>query len=143
MTHSMIRDTRRWMRSRSKLCYWDALPRDIILRVVRFGLYKIGWNLPADDVFHYFREKGGKCAKLQVDEYESSYFLRKRDYKSAFPGIRDHTEKVQRFMWAIPGGTAMPGRPVTGVERAPNTPSGYKNQFNILVPRCGNFQILS
>ncbi|GBP17822.1 hypothetical protein EVAR_102682_1 [Eumeta japonica] len=35
-------------------------------------------------------------------------------------------------MWAIPGGTAMPGRPVTGVERAPNTPSCHKNQFNIL-----------
>ncbi|KPJ19850.1 hypothetical protein RR48_07449 [Papilio machaon] len=47
------------------------------------------------------------------------------------------------LLWADPGGTAMPGRPVTGVERAPNIPSLYKNQFNILVPQCGNFQILS
>ncbi|KAJ0171513.1 hypothetical protein K1T71_013063 [Dendrolimus kikuchii] len=41
---------------------------------------------------------------------------------------------IKCYLWANPGGTAMPGRPVTGVERAPNIPSIYKNQFNILVP---------
>ena len=51
--------------------------------------------------------------------------------------------KLYTFIWADPGGTAMPGRPATGVERAPNIPSISKNQFNILVPLCGNFQILS
>ena len=37
--------------------------------------------------------------------------------------------------WAGPGGTAMPGQPVTEVEQAPSTPSISKNQFNKLVPR--------
>lgn len=45
--------------------------------------------------------------------------------------------------WADPGGTAMPGQPVTEVEQAPNTPSFSKNQFNILVLLCRTYQILS
>lgn len=45
--------------------------------------------------------------------------------------------------WAGPGGTAIPGQPVTEVEQAPSTPSFSKNQFNILAPQCGAYQILS
>src|SRR5436190_18370496 len=37
--------------------------------------------------------------------------------------------------WAGPGGTAMPGQPVTEVVQAPSTPSCSKNQFNKLVSR--------
>ena len=33
--------------------------------------------------------------------------------------------------WADPGGTAIPGQPVTEPEQAPGTLSPYKNQFNI------------
>lgn len=47
------------------------------------------------------------------------------------------------FRWAGPGGTAMPGQPVTEVEQAPSTPSFSKNQFNKLVPRWGTYQMLS
>ncbi|GBP60200.1 hypothetical protein EVAR_81345_1 [Eumeta japonica] len=53
-------------------------------------------------------------------------------------------------MWATPGGSAMPGRPVTGVERAPNTPSVTvgatpmaRYRFLLLAPssvRCENYQ---
>jgi len=45
--------------------------------------------------------------------------------------------------WAEPGGTAMPGQPVAEVVQAPNTPPSSKNQFNILIPQCGMYQILS
>ena len=31
--------------------------------------------------------------------------------------------------WADPGGTAIPGQPVTEPEQAPGTLSPYKNQF--------------
>lgn len=44
-------------------------------------------------------------------------------------------ERVCDVRWAGPGGTAMPGQPVTEVEQAPSTPSFSKNQFNKLVPR--------
>ena len=45
--------------------------------------------------------------------------------------------------WADPGGTAIPGQPVTEVEQALNTPSFSKNEFNILVPLCRMYEILS
>jgi hypothetical protein len=38
------------------------------------------------------------------------------------------------FIWADPGGTAIPGQPATEVEQAPSTPSVSKNQFNICCP---------
>ena len=53
----------------------------------------------------------------------------------------NHT--VEEIMWADPGGTAIPGQPVTEVEQAPTTPSFSKNQFNILVLQCRTYQILS
>jgi len=52
-----------------------------------------------------------------------------------------HIQNKQR--WAVPGGTAMPGQPVTEVEQAPNAPSISKNQFNILVTLCVTYQMLS
>ena len=45
--------------------------------------------------------------------------------------------------WADPGGTAIPGRPVTEAEQAPGALSISKNQFNIVVPLWGTYQILS
>lgn len=45
--------------------------------------------------------------------------------------------------WADPGGTAIPGRPMTEAEQAPCTLSMSKNQFNIVVPLWGTYQILS
>ena len=45
--------------------------------------------------------------------------------------------------WADPGGTAIPGRPVTEAEQAPSALSMSKNQFNIVVPPWGTYQILS
>jgi len=53
------------------------------------------------------------------------------------------TNTCEIIRWADPGGTAIPGQPVTEVEQAPSTPSFSKNQFNILAPRCGAYQILS
>ena len=50
---------------------------------------------------------------------------------------------VKQIMWAGPGGTAIPGQPVTEVEQAPITPSFSKNQFYILVLQCTTYQILS
>ncbi len=49
---------------------------------------------------------------------------------------------TQRW-WAVPGGTAIPGQPVIEVEQAPNSPSMFKNQFNIEVVHCTTYQILS
>ena len=48
-----------------------------------------------------------------------------------------------RGEWADPGGTAIPGQPVVKVEQAPGTSPVAKNQFNIVVPRWGTYQILS
>ena len=45
--------------------------------------------------------------------------------------------------WAAPGGTAIPGQPVAKVEQAPDTSPSAKNQFNIVDPRWGSYQILS
>ena len=45
--------------------------------------------------------------------------------------------------WADPGGTARPGQPVAKVEQAPDTSPHAKNQFNIVVPQWGTYQILS
>ena len=45
--------------------------------------------------------------------------------------------------WAGPGGTAIPGQPVAKAEQAPDTSPSSKNQFNIVVPRWGTYQILS
>ena len=45
--------------------------------------------------------------------------------------------------WADPGGTAIPGQPVTRAEQAPDISSVSKNQFNIEVPQWGTYQILS
>ena len=44
---------------------------------------------------------------------------------------------------AVPGGTAIPGQPVAKVEQAPTTSPSSKNQFNIVDPRWGSYQILS
>ena len=60
------------------------------------------------------------------------------DSQIVFIGI-----STPRRKWADPGGTAIPGQPVTKVEQAPDTSSVYKNQFNIDVPRWGTYQILS
>ena len=48
-----------------------------------------------------------------------------------------------RGEWAGPGGTAIPGQPVAKAEQAPDTSPSSKNQFNIVVPRWGTYQILS
>ena len=45
--------------------------------------------------------------------------------------------------WADPGGTAIPGQPVTEPEQAPGTLSPYKNQFNIEEDTWSSYQILS
>ena len=45
--------------------------------------------------------------------------------------------------WANPGGTAIPGRPVEEAVQALSAPPRFKNQFNILDPQCGPYQILS
>ena len=45
--------------------------------------------------------------------------------------------------WADPGGTAIPGQPVAKAEQAPDTSPSSKNQFNIVDPRWGSYQILS
>ena len=45
--------------------------------------------------------------------------------------------------WADPGGTAIPGQPVTEPEQAPGTLSPYKNQFNIEGNTWFPYQILS
>ena len=39
-----------------------------------------------------------------------------------------------RGEWADPGGSAIPGQPVTKAEQAPDTSSKFKNQFNIEAP---------
>ena len=48
-----------------------------------------------------------------------------------------------RGEWAGPGGTAIPGQPVAKAEQAPDTSPSSKNQFNIVVPQWGTYQILS
>ena len=45
--------------------------------------------------------------------------------------------------WADPGDTAIPGQPVAKAEQAPDTSPSAKNQFNIVDPRWGSYQILS
>ena len=37
---------------------------------------------------------------------------------------------IREISWADPGGTAIPGQPVTEVEQAPSTPSFSKNHFH-------------
>ena len=43
----------------------------------------------------------------------------------------------------IPGGTAIPDQPVVKVEQAHSSSPCSKNQFNIVVPISGTYQILS
>ena len=50
---------------------------------------------------------------------------------------------IPRGEWAGPGGTAIPGQPVAKAEQAPDTSPSSKNQFNIVVPQWGTYQILS
>ena len=45
--------------------------------------------------------------------------------------------------WAIPGRTAIPGRPVARAEQAPGISPQTKNQFNIEVAMEATYQILS
>jgi len=45
--------------------------------------------------------------------------------------------------WADPGGTAIPGQPVGKSEQAPVSSPRFKNQFNIIDPQWGSYQILS
>ena len=45
--------------------------------------------------------------------------------------------------WTNPGGTAIPGRSAAKVEQAPSTSPEPKNQFNIVDPTWGSYQILS
>ena len=45
--------------------------------------------------------------------------------------------------WAVPGGTARPGQPVAKSEQAPASSPSFKNQFNIVGPQWGPYQILS
>jgi len=45
--------------------------------------------------------------------------------------------------WANPGGTAIPGQPVGKSEQAPVSSPKFKNQFNIVDPQWGSYQILS
>ena len=45
--------------------------------------------------------------------------------------------------WAIPGRTAIPGRPVARAEQAPCISPQTKNQFNIEVAMEATYQILS
>ena len=45
--------------------------------------------------------------------------------------------------WAIPGKTAIPGRPVARAEQAPGISPQTKNQFNIEVAMEATYQILS
>ena|SRR5690348_7891659 len=55
-------------------------------------------------------------------------------------------EKVLFFdciYWADPDCTAMPGRPVDERKQASRPHPGVKNQFNILDPQWGSYQILS
>ena len=55
-----------------------------------------------------------------------------------------HTEFYNpRGEWAGPRGTAILGQPVAKVEQAPDTSPSSKNQFNIVVPQWGTYQILS
>ena len=63
---------------------------------------------------------------------------------------RKYNKEIERCLffyflirWADPGGTAIPGRPVTEAEQAPSALSMSKNQFNIVVPLWGTYQILS
>ncbi len=64
---------------------------------------------------------------------------------------KDNKERGNYFLfvvlpngeWADPGGTAIPGQPVATAEQAPNTSPSAKNQFNIVDPRWGSYQILS
>ena len=48
-----------------------------------------------------------------------------------------------RGEWAVPGSTAIPGQPAEEPEQAPVSPPSSKNQFNIVVPQWGTYQILS
>ena len=45
-------------------------------------------------------------------------------------------------MWAVHGGTAIPGQPVPGMKQASDPRTNSKNQFNIWAP-LGAYQILS
>lgn len=47
------------------------------------------------------------------------------------------------WLWADPGGTAIPGQPVARAEQAPDISPRSKNQFNIEAPQWGAYQILS
>ena len=52
-------------------------------------------------------------------------------------------ENSPRGEWANPGGTAIPGQPVGKSEQAPVSSPRFKNQFNIVDPQWGSYQILS
>ena len=60
---------------------------------------------------------------------------RKCPQESATCVIFFSTNRSFVLYWAIPGGTAIPGRPVARAEQAPGISPVSKNQFNIVVAR--------
>ena len=60
-------------------------------------------------------------------------------------GMKERKKKEKKFLecfwfclfmrWAIPGRTAIPGRPVARAEQAPSFSPQFKNQFNIVAIR--------
>ena len=64
-------------------------------------------------------------------------------FRSARENLVLDIKLILFFKWADPASTAKAGQPATEVEQAPCTPSKFKNQFNILSPQCGLYQILS
>ena len=85
-----------------------------------------------------------KVANTEIQSLKKKFFFRKFENFLKVMGISYSLLDLREVLWgAVPGGTAMPGQPATEVVQAPSTPSNYKNQFNILTPQCGVYQILS
>ena len=84
---------------------------------------------------HELKRKGGVLSAHQC------YFSTRNSlHLLSFHQFKYYSPKGE---WAVPGGTAIPGQPVGKSEQAPASSPKFKNQFNIVDPQWGSYQILS
>lgn len=86
----------------------------------------------------YKAHSAGKNDPFRPDNYNLLYNRRK-----ALSFFYLFVYSPKKGEWADPGGTAIPGQPVGKSEQAPVSSPKFKNQFNIVDPRWGSYQILS
>ena len=77
-------------------------------------------------MYTYRKEREREREKKKKDMYTGRKLATRK-------WLRLETDRLFNLCWAIPGWTAIPGRPVARAEQAPDISPSSKNQFNIVV----------